>query len=290
MTPKKIGLALGGGGARGLAHIGVIKALVENGIDISFIAGTSMGALVGGWYAATKDINALENIFSNVSKDEINMFTKILKKRDGGSLRVKDHIFTDFLGDTLKRANIENLKIPFWAVATDIKNGDEVVIKKGNLLEAIRASAALPIVFNPVAFDDRLLMDGGFSNPVPADVVKQMGAECVIAVDISSKWLDFSEKPFNWTRLPSLISNVLDAAAYQLSKSALESADIVLRPLVLNFGWFDFRQPGEIIRAGIRETKINIKDIFAKTGYPEPARTPFEKFLDFLFYQNIDQD
>jgi NTE family protein len=288
MVRKKVGLALGGGGARGLAHIGVIKTLVDNGIDIGFIAGTSMGALVGGWYAATKDINTLENIFINTRRDEVDKFTKILRKHDGGSLRVKDHIFTDFLGDTLEKVSIENLKIPFWAVATDIKNGDEVIIKKGNLFEAIRASAALPIVFNPVALDDRLLMDGGFSNPVPANVAKQMGAECVIAVDISSKWLDLSEKPFNWTRLPSLVSNVLDAAAYQLSKSSLESADVVLRPLVLNFGWFDFRHPTEIMRAGIRETKINLKEIFTKTGYPEPGRTPFEKFLDFLFYQDLD--
>lgn len=284
--PKKVGLALGGGGARGLAHIGVIKTLEQAGIEISFIAGTSMGALVGGWYAATEDINSLENIFLN--KDKIDRIAKILKKSDGGSLQVKDHIFTDFLGDALETKNIEDCKIPFRAITTDIKNGDEVVIKDGNLLEAIRASAALPIVFHPVSFDNRLLMDGGFSNPVPADVVKKMGADFVIAVDISSKWLDISEKPFSWMRLPSLVSNVLDAAAYQLAKTRLGSADVVLQPLVLNFGYFDFRQPGEIIRAGVRETKLNLKKILSGSGYPEPTRTPFEKFIDFLFNQNIE--
>lgn len=285
MTLKKVGLALGGGGARGLAHIGVIKALEQAGVEISFIAGTSMGALVGGWYAATKDIDSLEKIFLNAKKDEILKFTKILKKDDGGSLQSKGHIFADFLGGALEGKNIENCGIPFRAIATDIKNGDEVVIKEGDLIEAIRASAALPIVFKPVLFDGRLLMDGSFSNPAPADVVKKIGAEFVIAVDISSKWLDISEKPFNWTRLPFLVSNVLDAAAYQLSKSRLESADVVLRPLVSNFGWFDFKQPGEIIRAGVRETKLNLKKILSGSGYPESPRTPFEKFLDFLFYQ-----
>ncbi len=285
MIPKKIGLALGGGGARGLAHIGVIKALEQAGIEISFIAGTSMGALVGGWYAATKDIDSLERIFLNAEKDEVLKFTKILNKNDGESLQTKGHIFADFLGDALERKNIEDCGIPFRAIATDINNGDEVVIKEGNLLEAIQASAALPIVFKPVSLDSRLLMDGGFSNPVPADVAKKMGAEFVIAVDISSKWLDISEKPFNWTRLPFLVSNVLDAAAYQLSKSRLESADVVLRPLVSNFGWFDFKQPEEIIRAGVRETKLNLKKIIGASGYPEPTKTPFEKFLDFLFFQ-----
>ncbi|MFA5084644.1 MAG: patatin-like phospholipase family protein, partial [Candidatus Paceibacterota bacterium] len=233
----------------------------------------------------TKDIAALENIFLGAGKDEIGKFTKMLKKRDGVSLQNKDHIFTDFLGDALERKNIKDCGIPFRAIATDIKNGDQVVMKEGNLLEAIRASAALPIVFNPVSFDNRLLMDGGFSNPVPADIVKKMGAEFVIGVDISSKWLDMSGNPFSLTRLPALVSNVLDAAAYQLAKSSLENADVVLKPLVLNFGWFDFRQPGEIIRAGMRETKLNLKKILSGCGYPEPARTPFEKFVDFLFYQ-----
>ena len=283
--PKKIGLALGGGGARGLAHIGVIKALEQAGVEISFIVGTSMGALVGGWYAATKNIASLENILLNAGKDDLLKFKKIIKKKDGESLRAKGHIFTDFLGDALNAKNIEDCEIPFRAIATDIKNGDEVVMGNGNLLEAIRASAALPIIFEPVSLDGRLLMDGGFSNPVPADIVKKMGADFVIAVDISSKWLDISEKPLSWMRLPFLISNVLDAAAYQLSKPRLASADVVLRPLVLNFGWFDFGMAPEIIRAGVKETKSNLKLIFNRTGHPEPVKTPFEKFLDFLFYQ-----
>src|SRR3989338_4358069 len=142
MMPKKIGLALGGGGARGLAHIGVIKALEQAGVEISFIVGTSMGALVGGWYAATKNIASLENIFLNAGKDDLLKFKKIIKKKDGESLRAKGHIFTDFLGDALNAKNIEDCGIPFRAIATDIKNGDEVLMGNGSLLEAIRASAA----------------------------------------------------------------------------------------------------------------------------------------------------
>jgi len=285
MKPKKIGLALGGGGARGLAHIGVIKTLIENGIEISFIAGTSIGALVGGWYAATGDIDSLERLFFNNEKGEILNLTKTLKRVGGGSVQLKDHIINNFLGDGLAGKKIEDCKIPFRAIATDIKTGDEVVIKEGNVLEAIRASSALPIVFSPVSFNDKLMIDGGFSNPVPADVVKQSDVDYIIAVDVSSQWLDFSQKITGWTNLPLLISNVLTAAECQLSKERLKSADIILRPTVLNFSWFDYDRPAEIIRAGISETKLNLKKIFEGSGFSEPPRTPFEKFLDFIFDQ-----
>ncbi len=285
MIPKKVGLALGGGIARGLAHIGVIKTLEEAGIEISFIAGTSMGALVGGWYAATKDIKSLENLFLNSKENGISEITKILKKWDGDSLQLKNQLITKILKDNLKDIAIEKCKIPFRAVATDVKNGDEVVLKEGSLIEAIKSSIAIPIVFNPVSLNSRLLMDGTFCNPVPADAVKDMGAEFVIAIDVSTKWLDFSERQFGLTSVPYLVLNVYSAVEYQLAKIHLKSADFILKPLVLNFGWFDFNRASEIIRAGVKETKANLKEIFARTGYAEPPRTPFEKFLDFIFSQ-----
>lgn len=283
MVPKKIGLALGGGIARGLANIGVIKTLEEAGIDISFIAGASMGALVGGWYAATKDINSLENLFLNSKENGISKITKILKKWDGDSLQLKDQLIAEILRENLKEMTIEKCKIPFQVIATDVKTGDEAAINEGSLIEAIKASIAMPILLNPVSLNNRLLMDGTFSNPVPADVVKGMGAEFVIAVDVSSKWLDVSERQFGWKTIPFLVSNVFSAVECQLAKTHLKSADIVLKPLVLNFGWFDFGQASGIIRAGAKETKLNLKQIFTRTGYPEPVKTLFEKFLDFLF-------
>jgi len=283
MIRKKIGLALGGGGARGLAHIGVIKMLVENGIDIDFIAGTSMGALVGGWYAATKDIYALENIFLDSQKTNLLKISKIFKKNHNAQF--KDNFVNKLLSDNFKDINIEKCQIPFRAIATDVANGDEYVIKEGSLLEAIRASINLPIVFNPVSLNKKLLIDGSFSNPLPADIAREMGADFVIAVDVSSKWLDFPLKQTNWWQIVPLIFSALSAAEYQLAKFHVKNADLILRPTVLNFGLLDFSRVSEIIRAGFKETKLNLKEIFAKTGYPEPARTPFEKFLDFLFYQ-----
>ena len=109
----------------------------------------------------------------------------------------------------------------FRAIATDIKNGDEIVLKEGSLSEAVRASINLPIVFNPVSLGDKLLIDGSFSNPLPADVVKEMGAEFIIAVDVSSKWIDFPFKQTGWWQVFSLISNVLSAAE-SLSKHSID--------------------------------------------------------------------
>jgi len=285
MTRKKIGLALGGGIARGLAHIGVIKTLEEAGIEISFISGTSMGALVGGWYAATKDIKALEDIFLNSEENGISEITKIFTKWDKDSLDMKDSLITKIFKEKFKNIKIEDCKIPFEAIATDVKNGDEVIIKKGSLVEAVKSSIAIPIILNPALFDNRLLMDGTFCNPVPADVAKNMGSEIVIAVDVSSKWIDVSERQFGWRAIPFLVLNVFSAMEYQLARTRLKSADIVLNPLVLNFGWFEFNRVSEIIRAGVKETKAKLKEIFSRTGYPEPAKTPFEKFLDFILSQ-----
>ena len=188
---KKIGLALGGGGAKGLAHIGIIKALENAGIKIDYIAGTSMGALVGGWYAATGDINALEDFIVHIKRSDIFPIKEIVNRKDGALF--KGESIADKLREELKNIKIEDLQIPFAALATNTKNGDEVRLKNGDLVDAIRASTALPIVFAPVAINGHLLIDGGLANPVPADVVKDMGAEYIIAVDVSSRWFAVPE-------------------------------------------------------------------------------------------------
>jgi len=278
--PKKIGLALGGGGAKGLAHIGVIKALKRAGIPIDFISGTSMGALVGGWYAATEDIAFLEDLFLKFKTSQIFPVREILHRKSGAIFR------GDSLGKSLAThfgaMRVENCKIPFRAVATDVKNGDEVIIKKGKLADAVRASVALPIVFNPVKLDNRLLMDGGFSNPVPADVVREMGAEFVIAVDVSSKWISFPDETFEADNIFAMISNALSVIEYQLAKNVLKGAHVVLRPPVLDCGWLEFGRAPDIIRRGLDEVNLVLKNIRKGAGLIEPPRTLGEKFFDFL--------
>lgn len=279
---KKVGLALGGGAAKGLAHIGVIRALEGAGIEISYICGTSMGALVGGWYAATKDISFLENLFLGIKDKDVYPTTRILRKKDGELF--KNKFIVEALEEPIRGIKIEDCKIPFSAIATDVLNGDEVILEKGNLHDAIQASTALPLIFPPVEIGDRLLMDGGFVNPVPADVVKNMGAEFVIAVDVSSKWFNLQEESLNPVKMYSVMPRALSIIEYQLARKVLESADVVLTPPVLGYKWFQFSDAAEIIKCGEQETLNKLKDIYKNTGFKKPEKKSFEKFMDFIFY------
>lgn len=280
-SSKKIGLALGGGGARGLAHIGVIKMFENAGIQIDYISGTSMGALVGGFYALTKDIYFLENLFLNLDKKDIFPMKDVLKKRNSALFR--DEPVMKLLETGFQDKKFDNCLIPFKAIATDVSNGDEIVMESGSLLNAVRASISLPLIFAPVKMENRMLMDGGFANPVPADVVRSMGADVVIAVDVSSKWLNIAEKEINFSNIYSIISDTLSTVEYQLSKKTLEQADVVIKPLVLSHSWMDFDHSREIIKAGEDEVKYHMKELMEKTGCLKPPQTLADKFVDFLF-------
>lgn len=284
-THKKVGLALGGGGAKGLAHVGVIKALEEAGIEIDYIAGTSMGALIGGYYAATKDIKALEELSLGIKKSDIFPINEIIRNKNGSFFQGESIV--KLLNHHLTNFKIEDCQIPFIAIATDVKNGDEIKLKSGNLVDAIRASIAIPMVFSPVEIDGRLLMDGGFSNPVPADIVREMGADIVIAVDVSSRWIMAPDEIINTRDIYSLLRNALSVIEYQIAKGILKDADIVLRPPVLTYDWTAFEKAEEIIKVGKKEIEINLKEIRKKTGRRAPRQTLGEKFLDFIFGPNL---
>jgi NTE family protein len=161
---KKIGLALGCGGARGLAHIGVIKTLVKNNIPIDYIAGSSIGALIGSLYAATLDILQVEKWFLELTYKDL---IKVLLDPSLHSGLIKGEKFINFLQSKIGVRKIEELKIPFRAVATDLFTGKAVVFKKGDLGLAIRSSCAVPFLFSPVISGDKCLVDGGISMPVP---------------------------------------------------------------------------------------------------------------------------
>lgn len=280
---KKIGLALGGGGAKGLAHIGVIKILEENKIPIDFISGTSMGALVGGWYAATKDILFLENLFLRVRHKDILPTRKIRKNKDGVIFR--DKSIPELIEMGLEGKKVEGCQIPFKAVATDVQSGEEVDLGKGSLEEAIKASSALPFIFNPVKFGSRILNDGVFVNPVPADVVKAMGADFVIAVDVSSRWADISEESVRMANLPALITEAISVAQHQIARPKLAVADIVLNPAVLSFHTLEFDSAKEIIFEGELEAKRKIWEIGKKSGYgiAGAEKKPMRKIWEIIY-------
>lgn len=177
----KIGLALGSGSARGLSHIGVIRALEEAGIKIDCIAGTSIGALIGCVYASGK-LDALEKVSLDFDWKKIAYFFDVVFPKSG---LIDGNKVTDFVREYIHAETIEHLSLPFQAVATDIETGKEVWINHGDVIEAVRASLSVPGIFTPVRKNGQILVDGGLVNPVPVTTARSMGADFIIAVDIN---------------------------------------------------------------------------------------------------------
>ncbi len=174
----KIGIAFGGGGARGFAHLGAIKAFEEFGIKFDFVAGTSAGSLVGAFYANNFSYKEMYNIAKNVKAKDIrkNVLPFTTSKLDG---------LADILKANLGDINIEDLKLPFAAVSVDLKSTKEVCFLKGNLASAVTGSCAVPGVFQPVEYNNMILADGGLQNTIPADIPKYFGCDYVVAVDVN---------------------------------------------------------------------------------------------------------
>lgn len=177
----KIGLALSGGAAKGLAHIGVIKALEEAGIQINYVAGTSMGALIGAAYAAGIPIDSLEQIALSIGWKDVAMLYDPTVPTSGF---VDGEGVEDFLISLFDTTKIENLPIPYAATAADISSGQLFVIDKGSLVAAVRTSISIPVIFKPRKYEDIYLVDGGLVDPVPIEVVRSMGADFIIAVNV----------------------------------------------------------------------------------------------------------
>jgi NTE family protein len=179
--PRKIGLALGSGAARGWAHIGVINALSEVGIRPDCVAGTSIGALVGAAYASGK-IRSLEELARGLDWRKVVSFFDVVFPRSG---LIDGRKIADSVREHVEPGNIEDLPLPFRAVSTDLVTSGEVVIKDGDVVEAVRASISVPGMFTPVRRGAMILVDGGLVNPVPVSVARRMGADYVIAVDLT---------------------------------------------------------------------------------------------------------
>lgn len=178
----KVGLALGSGSARGWSHIGVIRALTEAGVQVDCVSGTSIGALVGAVYAAGK-LDVLEAWALQLEWKQILSFMDVVLPKSG---LIDGRKVADLVRQHVPVENIEKLPIPFGAVATDLRMGQEVVLRKGDIIEAVRASISLPGIFTPVEKDHAFLIDGGLVNPLPVSAARDMGADFVIAVDLNS--------------------------------------------------------------------------------------------------------
>jgi NTE family protein len=179
--PGTVGLALGSGSARGWAHIGVIRALAEAGVRVDFVAGTSIGAAVGAVFASG-DVDALEDVALGLDWKQVASFYDAVLPKSG---LIDGTKISNFVRRHVKETRIEQLRIPYCAVATDLDTGEEVAIREGDIIEAVRASFSIPGILTPVRLNGRILVDGGLVNPVPVNVLREMGADFVIAVDLS---------------------------------------------------------------------------------------------------------
>mgnify|MGYP001584505149 CR=1 FL=1 len=230
---KKVGLALGGGSAKGFSHIGVIKVLKENNIPIDYIAGTSIGALIGGTFAALNDINKIEEIALKTNWREI---LPLLDPSIVNGLLSGEKL-TRFIESQIGKINFSELDIPFTAVATDLETGNAVHINDGSVSEAIRASLSLPLVFKPVKHNKITLSDGGLSEPVPVKALREMGAEIIIAVNLLTHYSSQNRKSFSGLGFYNIASDSISILNHHLANHNTKDADIVVLPEVYNFGW-----------------------------------------------------
>ena len=279
---SKFGLALGGGGARGLAHIGVLKALEAQKIKIDAITGCSMGALIGGLYAYYGNVKKVEEFIfeaikhpkfielgidklSENSKPDKNYFDQfvdyvgtrlqVLKALNKLSYFAED--LTEEIYQIIPDTPIENLKIKFSAIATDLISGQEINFTKGSLRDVIKASSAIPGIFPPVKYQIFFLVDGSASESVPAGKVREIGADRVLAVDVT-RCINAVEQPQN---VLDILYRTEDITSFHLTVVRLKEADLVIRPDVKHLTWADFNQIKKIIDAGEKTTLENIKEI-----------------------------
>ena len=237
--PAKIAVVLGAGASKGFAHIGVLKVLESNRIPVHMIVGTSAGSFVGSLYAYGYNAFQLQELSFSLQRSDIIDFGM----PDIGF--IKGEALEEFINKKTENIPLEKLKIPFYAVATDIQSGSEMIFSSGNTGTVVRASCSIPGVFRPVTIGDRLYADGGIVSPVAVDAAKQLGADVVIAVDISSD--------VDTTRPEGTIDMLLKSLTIMYSRIALTQlshADIVIRPKVGYIGSSDFTKRHEAILEG----------------------------------------
>jgi NTE family protein len=253
----RFSLALGGGGARGLAHVGVLQVLAREGLAPIAVAGTSMGAIIGALYAAGVSPDRLLESLDLLDLRALLGLARINLRPD--SVLSADP-FEARLREVLP-ATFEELTLPFAAVATDLLSGDRVVLTGGDLPLAVRASMSLPVVFEPVRLGDALLVDGGVVDPIPVDAARELGGDPVLAVDVGPLRPFGSTAPIGGRKLllradaPTTVqvgTRAFDVAEHWLARPELRTAAAVIAPDVSNYSMADFLEGAKIIAEGAR--------------------------------------
>lgn len=271
---QRIGLTLGSGSARGLAHIGILKALDERNIKIDFIAGSSMGALIGAAYASGMSVGRMEELALEIDLKKI---AQLLISKPALTGLINGKSIKNYLLSHIGNIDFSQLEIPFVATATDIDTGETVVLNKGSVVDAVRASISIPGIFAPVKMNNRLLIDGGITLPLPIRLVKEMGGEKIIAVNVipqpgkrktslnnSSSSNDFlgikmmlkkgkNKLVSSWNLIGILMQSILILENTLIrTEIASQRPDVLVEPDVSSIKIFDFHRGKEAVDSGYK--------------------------------------
>lgn len=273
----KVGLVLSGGGAKGLAHVSILKELEQAGVQVDYIGGTSMGSIVGGLYASGYTPDQIEEVvkktdFLNLLQDKVERKEKPFFGREYGekyavTLPIKNkslglplglskgqsvyNFLTELLAPVENIDDFSKLPIPFYCIGTDIENGEEVVIENGSLAMALRASGAFPSLLNPVEIDGRLLVDGGVVNNFPTDIMKKKGVDIIIGVSVEGRLLKRDEL----SSVTSLLMQIINFQMYEKTDDKIKLLDVYIKPDVIDYSVIDFDKKKEVLEEGENTAK-----------------------------------
>ena len=250
----EVALVLGGGGAKAIAQLGAIEVLARNGIPIDLVVGTSAGSLIGAMYADNPDYKAIHKKIISLTKWDLVDLTFPAPFKSIG----KGYYLQKFIYDNLCSKNIEDLQIPFIAVATSLNNNKTYLLKAGPIAPAVYASSAIPMTFAPIKLYDHTLIDGGVSDPVPVSVARKYKPKMVIAIDISSP----PDESLPNSAL-AITYKALCISYYELARIQSKTADIDIHPDLAKYGMFDDNHKEEMYQLGKKAATAKLKDILA---------------------------
>ncbi|MEW6041589.1 MAG: patatin-like phospholipase family protein, partial [Elusimicrobiota bacterium] len=259
LPPKRprIAVVLSGGGARGLAHIGVLKVFKEEGVPIDVITGTSVGALVGALYCSGVSPEKIEEMAGDVGWADLTNISNasIIELVVAGKLLSSENM-ERYISENIGNKQFHELKTQFACTATDLKTGEKIIFREGDVASAVRASATIPGLFSPVEYRHRYLVDGGLVDNIPTDLARSLGADVVVAIDIQADFTRYSA---------SNVLLALNQAIYiqgsLLSSESLKKADIVIQPKVSDVSAYELWRGRECIEAGIVAARQSMREI-----------------------------
>lgn len=305
----KIGLVLSGGGAKGFAHIGVLKVIEQAGIKIDYIGGTSMGAVVGGLYASGYSATQIDSIFKTVNFDKLlydftprssksfyekrndELYAVVLPFNNfkiGVPEALSKSVYNYNLLTSLTRnvrdvRDFNQLKTPFFCVATNIENGEEVILAKGNIVNAMIASSAFPSLFSPVEIDGKLLLDGGIVNNYPVEKVREMGADIIIGVDVQDGLSDRGDL----RKATKIFGQINTIQSIGRMKKKISDTDIYIKPDIKNYGIISFDKGIDIIKKG-EEAAFAVYEQLVKIGNKEAFKqNKLKTSVDSIYLNKI---